>query len=68
MYNIPFIETSAKDTVNIDELFKMSIKSFLEDLNSKSSKKIVDINARKNQLLLDNKDAKDENIDNCCLK
>lgn len=68
MYNIPFIETSAKDTVNIEELFKLTIKSFLEDLNLKSSKKVVDINARKSQLLLDSKDTKEENIDTCCLK
>jgi Ras-related protein Rab-1A len=29
-YNIQFLETSAKDTVNIDELFQSTTKTFLE--------------------------------------
>lgn len=47
----------------------MSIRSYLEELNLKTSKKIVDINAKKNQVVLENKTStKDENIDSCCLK
>lgn len=33
-YNIQFLETSAKDTVNIDELFVSCAKNFLEKQNS----------------------------------
>ncbi len=48
----------------------MSIKCYLDDLNFKSTKKTVDINAKKSQLVLEPKNIniKEENIDNCCLK
>jgi hypothetical protein len=38
-YNIPFLETSAKDTVNIDELFLGITKNFIEKQNFVNSKK-----------------------------
>ncbi len=38
-YNIQFLETSAKDTVNVDELFLNTTKIFLERQNSGSVKK-----------------------------
>jgi Ras-related protein Rab-1A len=38
-YNIPFIETSAKDVVNIEELFLNCTKCFIENqLTSKTNK------------------------------
>ncbi len=36
-YGIPFLETSAKDTLNIDELFLSITKNFLEKQTSISS-------------------------------
>jgi hypothetical protein len=70
LYNIPFIETSAKEVINIDELFIMSIKFYLDGLSTKTTKKAVDINVRKSQLVLETKNVntKDENTDTCCLK
>jgi GTPase SAR1 family protein len=38
-YGIPFIETSAKDTVNIEELFLGITKNFLEKQQSNNIKK-----------------------------
>ena len=32
-HNLPYIETSAKDGINIEELFDKSINKFLEDIN-----------------------------------
>jgi Ras-related protein Rab-1A len=45
-YGIPFIETSAKDTVNIDELFLGITKNFLEKQTSNIIKK--DVKSNKN--------------------
>jgi len=41
LYNIQFIETSAKDTINIDELFTKTTKTFIDKqiINNVSSKK-----------------------------
>jgi GTPase SAR1 family protein len=38
-YGIPFIETSAKDTINIEDLFLGITKNFLEKQASNSIKK-----------------------------
>jgi Ras-related protein Rab-8A len=40
-YGISFLETSAKDTINIDELFIGTTKSFLEKQNTNNVKKDI---------------------------
>ena len=36
---MPFIETSAKESTNIEELFKIALQSYLTQLNSKPLRK-----------------------------
>ena len=40
-HNLPYIETSAKDGINIDELFDESIDKFLKGINSNNEEKNI---------------------------
>ena len=40
-HNLSYIETSAKDGINIDELFDESIDKFLKGINSNSEEKNI---------------------------
>ena len=39
--NLPYFETSAKDGINIDELFDKSLDKFLEGINFKNDEKNI---------------------------
>ena len=66
-YNMPFMETSAKDSINIQELFLAATKNFLEK-NAYNINKRVQKKTNNNIIQLDLK--KDKNDDkkenNCC--
>lgn len=65
VYNIPFIETSAKEKINTEDLFNLTMQSFLNKLNSTGRKN--DDLTRRNTLVIDvNK--KEERDDGCCAK
>ena len=65
-YKMPFMETSAKESINIDELFIAATKNFLEknayNINRRFSKKINNNNIQ----LEKNDKITDEKKDNCC--
>ena len=45
-HELPYIETSAKEGININELFDSSIKSFLNNSNSFSGEKNIKLNSQ----------------------
>lgn len=67
-YGIPFLETSAKDTVNIDELFLSITKNFLDKQAANVSQK----DSRKERNIKNNKTISVDKINevhkkkNCC--
>jgi hypothetical protein len=64
---MPYIETSAKESTNIEELFKMALQNYMTQLNSKPIRKnnssfvsgARSISLDKNTM---------ENNDFCCIK
>jgi hypothetical protein len=67
LYNIPFIETSAKDTINTEELFTLSIQSYLQRMNLNGKK--TDVWTKRNSIVIDkDKVTEEKNNDTCCLK
>ena len=65
-YNMPFMETSAKDSINVDELFISATKNFLEK-NAYNIKKRISKNINNNIIQLDlKKDKSDEKKENNC--
>ncbi len=71
-YSIPFLETSAKETQNVEALFNMTIKAYIDSMssNNKMNKKTCDV-GRKNSVILDaNKLIPPESVQDkyCCLK
>ena len=67
-YDLPFMETSAKVSINIDELFVAATKNFLEK-NAININKRVQKRTQSNIILIDKK--KDQSTDdkkdsNCC--
>ena len=65
-YNMPFMETSAKDSINIEELFISATKNFLEKnayhINKRVKKKI-----NNNIIHLEKNDKNpEEKKDKCC--
>ena len=45
-HELPYIETSAKEGININELFDSSIKSFLNNSNNLSGEKNIKLNSQ----------------------
>jgi hypothetical protein len=41
MYGIPFIETSAKDTININELFEATMRKYMNKSSGNRKKLVV---------------------------
>ena len=67
LFDIPFIETSAKDCINTDELFKLAMKTFLQTVNNPNR----DSEQRKTLVIdIDKVDRGQEKSEkeNCCLK
>jgi hypothetical protein len=66
LYNIPFLETSAKESVNTNQLFDLTMKSYLS--------KVSNINRRasdnKRTLVIDLEkiEERSSNDEGCCLK
>jgi Ras-related protein Rab-8A len=60
IYGIPFIETSAKETVNVNELFTITMRSYVDRLKKGNTG-----TEKRNTIVLDvnNTDSKKE----CCL-
>jgi GTPase SAR1 family protein len=63
IYGMPFLETSAKDTVNINELFQTTMRGYIDRLNKKGNNS--GIFEKKATILLDVN--KTENKKECCL-
>jgi hypothetical protein len=64
-YNIPFVETSAKESTNTTELFKNTMITFIEKTNCNSKK--ADEYKKRNTIIID-LDKAEQKDDNCCLK
>lgn len=59
-----FLETSAKETINTEELFTFTMTSFLDKVNTYGRKNEF---AKRNTLVIDIDKVEDKK-DNCCLK
>lgn len=67
-FNIPFIETSAKETINTNELFGLTIGTFLNKTNV-TGRRTIDNSRRNNSHIIDvNKDVTSKDSNRCCLK
>jgi hypothetical protein len=64
MYGIPFIETSAKDTININELFEATMRKYMNK-SSGNRKSVSSVLAEKRTVMLEEK--KTEEKSECCL-
>ena len=64
-YNMPFIETSAKDSINIDHLFITSTKNFLEK-NANNINKRVRKNSNNTVILKEPNNKNSDERNNCC--
>ena len=65
-YNIKFIETSAKETVNIDELFVSSAKTFLEKQGTPVGGKGNAPTSSSTVNLLNNEGSSNRSNESCC--
>lgn len=63
-YNIQFYETSAKDTINIEELFTNSTKIYIEKLGANPNKK--ERNLKDGVNLNHNNENVEDKKDGCC--
>ena len=61
-----FIETSAKDTMNIEELFLLALQIYLEQLNSKPVRKLNSCFSEYKGVSLDQVQIESNNF--CCIK
>jgi Ras-related protein Rab-1A len=65
-YNIQFLETSAKETVNIEELFVSSAKLFIEKQGPKDISNKKDKNMKGNTISIDNLNSQTQQSDETC--
>ena len=65
-YNIQFLETSAKETVNIEELFVSSAKLFIEKQGPKDICNKKDKNMKGNTISIDNLNSQTQQSDETC--
>jgi len=68
-YGVQFFETSAKDQLNIDELFITTTKNFLEKQSNNKNKKSTIVNNKnsKGMITIDNiKEPKRSSSSGCC--
>jgi len=62
---LPFIETSAKETINTNELFDLTIRTYVNKMSNNNGRRTE--NGKTNTLVIDvNKDNKKDFI--CCPK
>jgi len=64
-FNLPFIETSAKETINTNELFDLTMRTYINKMNSGGRKTE---NGRTNLVINVNKDNKKDSENGCCSK
>ncbi len=67
LFGIPFIETSAKDSINTDELFKLAMKTFLQTVNNSNINR-RDSEQRKTLVIDIDKCEEKSEKENCCPK
>jgi hypothetical protein len=69
-YNINFLETSAKDTVNIDELFINTTKTYIEKQSiahiKRDTKKHVSVKSTAGDIIIDNPITIKKKKSGCC--
>jgi Ras-related protein Rab-1A len=65
-YNIQFMETSAKESLNIEELFISSAKLFIEKQGPKEANNKKDKNVKGNTISIDNLNNPTQHRDDTC--
>jgi len=66
-FNMPFMETSAKENINIEDLFKIALETYMCQLNTRSAKRLT-TSFKNNPRGLSLERVNFEKNDYCCIK